>query len=219
MRLFEIGKLFLAKEQPLVQQPEERRAMIIGVMGEKEDFFSLKSIVEALLSRFGVKGIYTKSEEPFLHPGRQAQVTAGGKCLGVLGEVHPDTAAAFEIEGRPLLAQIDLAQLFALSNLKVLYRPLPKYPPMVRDLAVLVDASQEIGPMLEAIASAGGSLVTNVELFDIYKSDSLGEGKMSVAFSITMLNPERTLKYEEAQKVFDKIVRSLEYRFGAALRS
>ena len=73
--------------------------------------------------------------------------------------------------------------------------------------------------MLEAIASAGGSLVTNVELFDIYKSDSLGEGKMSVAFSITMLNPERTLKYEEAQKVFDKIVRSLEYRFGAALRS
>lgn len=218
MRLFEIGKLFLAKEQPLVQQPEERRAMIIGVMGEKEDFFSLKSIVEALLSRFGVKGIYTKSEEPFLHPGRQAQVTAGGKCLGVLGEVHPDTAAAFEIEGRPLLAQIDLGQLFALSNLKVLYRPLPKYPPMVRDLAVLVDASQEIGPMLEAIASAGGSLVTNVELFDIYKSDSLGEGKMSVAFSITMLNPERTLKYEEAQKVFDKIVRSLEYRFGAALR-
>ena len=117
-----------------------------------------------------------------------------------------------------MLAQIDLGQLFALSNLKVLYRPLPKYPPMVRDLAVLVDASQEIGPMLEAIASAGGSLVTNVELFDIYKSDSLGEGKMSVAFSITMLNPERTLKYEEAQKVFDKIVRSLEYRFGAALR-
>ena len=90
---------------------------------------------------------------------------------------------------------------------------------MVRDLAVLVDAGQEIGPMLEAIASAGGSLVRSVKLFDIYQNDSLGQGKMSVAFSITMLNPERTLKYEEAQKAFDKIVRSLEYRFGAVLRS
>ena len=219
LRLFEIGKLFLAKEQPLSQQPEERRAMIIGIMGEKEDFFSLKARVEALLTRFGRKGVYTKSTEPFLHPGRQAQVTAGGKCLAVLGEIHPDTAAAFEIEGRPLLAQIDLAQLFALANLKVLYQPLPKYPAMVRDLAVLVDAGQEIGPMLEAIASAGGSLVRSVKLFDIYQNDSLGQGKMSVAFSITMLNPERTLKYEEAQKAFDKIVRSLEYRFGAVLRS
>ena len=219
MRLFEISKLFLAKEQPLSQQPEERSAMIIGLMGENEDFFTLKAIVETLLNRFGVKGVYTRSEEPFLHPGRQAQVTAGGKYIATLGELHPDTAEIFEIESRPLLAQIDLAQLFALANLKVLYKPLPKYPAMVRDLAVLVDASQEIGPMLEAIASAGGSLITNVELFDIYKSDSLGAGKMSVAFSITMLNPERTLKYEEAQKAFDKIVRALEYRFGAVLRS
>ncbi|MBR2860636.1 MAG: phenylalanine--tRNA ligase subunit beta [Clostridia bacterium] len=218
MRLFEISKIFLPKQMPVTEQPEERKVLAVGLMGKKEDFFTLKAVVETIFAYFGIKATYAKSEEVFMHPGRQAVITAGNSVLGYLGEIHPDVANKFGIVGRPLIAQIDLVNLFAIASSKVLYSALPKYPAIERDLAVLVDVSQPIGPMLDAIKSAGGALVKDVKLFDVYKSDSLGENKMSVAFSITMLNPERTLKAEEAQKVFDKIVRSLEYRFGASLR-
>ena len=218
MRLFEISKLFIPKSLPVEEQPEERKALCFGVMGEKEDFFTLKSIVETIFDRFNIKATYERSSEPFMHPGRQAVIKAGNNVLGILGEIHPDVANKFDIDARPLIAQIDLQNIFAIASTKVLYKALPKYPAIERDLAVLVDTTQEIGPMLDAIKSAGGQLVKEVKLFDIYKSDSLGENKMSVAFNITMLNPERTLKAEEAQKAFDKIVRSLEYRFGAKLR-
>jgi len=187
-------------------------------MGENEDFYTLKAIVETIFDRFNIKATYERSNEPFMHPGRQAIIKAGNNVLGVLGEIHPDVANKFDIDLRPLIAQLDLQNIFAIASSKVLYKALPKYPAIERDLAVLVDQNQEIGPMLDAIKSAGGQLVKDVKLFDIYKNDSLGENKMSVAFNITMLNPERTLKAEEAQKAFDKIVRSLEYRFGAKLR-
>ncbi len=218
MRLFEISKLFIPKAQPVTEQPYEKPVIAIGLIGGNEDFFTLKSLVEAIFERFGVKATYARSQQSFMHPGRQAVAMHKDKVLAYLGEIHPDTAANFDIEARPLIAQIDLEELFALADTKVLYKALPKYPAIQRDLAVLVDETQEIGPMLDAIRSAGGALVTDVRLFDIYKNPVLGAGKMSVAFSITMLNPERTLKAEEAQKAFDKIVRSLEYRFGASLR-
>ena len=218
MRLFEISKLFIPKAIPVEEQPEERKALCFGVMGEKEDFYTLKAIVETIFDRFNIKATYERSTEPFMHPGRQAIIKAGNNVLGVLGEIHPDVANKFDIDARPLIAQLDLQNIFAIASSKVLYKALPKYPAIVRDLAVLVDQNQEIGPMLDAIKSAGGQLVKDVKLFDIYKSDSLGDNLMSVAFNITMLNPERTLKAEEAQKAFDKIVRSLEYRFGAKLR-
>ncbi len=218
MRLFEISKLFIPKSLPVEEQPEERKTLCFGVMGEKEDFYTLKAIVETIFDRFNIKATYERSAEPFMHPGRQAVIKAGNNVLGILGEIHPDVANKFSIEARPLIAQLDLQNIFAIASSKVLYKALPKYPAIVRDLAVLVDQNQEIGPMLDAIKSAGGQLVKDVKLFDIYKSDSLGENLMSVAFNITMLNPERTLKAEEAQKAFDKIVRSLEYRFGAKLR-
>ncbi len=218
MRLFELSKLFIPKNMPVTEQPEERKALAIGIMGENEDFFTLKAVIETIFKRLGIRATYARSELGFMHPGRQAVITVGNHILGYIGEIHPDTADKFGIEARPLVAQLDVENIFALSNTKMIYSPLPKYPAIERDLAVLVDASQEIGPMIDAIKSAGAPLVKNVKLFDVYKSDSLGENKMSVAFSITMLNPERTLKAEEAQKSFDKIVRSLEYRFGATLR-
>ncbi|MBR6765656.1 MAG: phenylalanine--tRNA ligase subunit beta, partial [Clostridia bacterium] len=218
MRLFEISKLFIPKAMPVTEQPEERKALAIGIMGENEDFFTLKAVIETIFSRLGIKASYSRSDNGFMHPGRQAVISLGNNVLGYLGEIHPDTADKFGITGRPLVAQLDLEAIFRVANTKMLYSPLPKYPAIERDLAVLVDASTEIGPMLDAIRSAGAPLVKAVKLFDVYKSDSLGENKMSVAFSITMLNPERTLKAEEAQKSFDKIVRSLEYRFGASLR-
>jgi len=218
LRLFEASKRFIPKAMPVIEQPYENRTLAIGFMGKGEDFFSLKGVVEAIFDRFNIKPTYSRANEPFMHPGRQAVATVGNDVIATLGEIHPDVASQFEIEGRPLLAQIDLEKLFELAKTKNLYKALPKYPSIQRDLAVLVDDTQEIGPMLDAIKSAGGSIVTDVQLFDVFKSEKLGEHKMSVAFSITMMNPERTLKAEEAQKSFDKIVRSLEYRFGASLR-
>ena len=218
MRLFEISRLFVPVSQPVTEQPEERSTLIFGFMGEKEDFFTLKSAFETVLDYFGIKATYEKNDLPFMHPGRQARIIVSGKKIADMGEIHPDTASAFGLSGRPLVVQADLKDMFAAANTRVIYKALPKYPAVLRDLAVLVDETCEIGPMIDAIRSVGGNIIDKVELFDIYKNPVLGAGKMSVAFSITMLDPERTLKAEEAQKAFDKIVRSLEYRFGASLR-
>ena len=216
MRLFEISKRFIQADG--AELPEEKKTLMMGFVGENEDFYSIKAALDKLLDRFNVKGVYARSQEAFMHPGRQACVTVGKKQIALIGEAHPDVAESYGISGRALVAQVDLVELFAIAKMRVSFKMMPKYPSSARDLAVLVDASQEIGPMIDAIYSAGQANVVDVKLFDIYKSEALGEGKMSVAFAITMQNPERTLTFEETQKIFDKIVRSLEYRFGASIR-
>lgn len=217
-RLFEVNKIYLPKSMPVTEQPLEQPALCIGCYSAGEDFYKLKGYVEGLLARFGVSADFAPGAEPFLHPGRQAAATVKGKTIAVLGQVHPDIAQGYGIEAEVYIAQLNLELLYSLAQMKVLYKPLPKYPASERDLAVVVDAAQLIGPMLSAISSAGGELLREVKLFDIYKGAQVGEGKMSVAFSLVLRADDRTLTDEETGKVFDKLVRTLEYKFGAKLR-
>ena len=122
-RLFELGRLYLSEEFPPKVQPEERQALSLGLFGEGEDFFTLKGIVEAIMELMGAQVDYERSDEPYLHPGRQAKVLLGDEVIAVLGEVHPKTAEAMGISERVYVAEIQLPPLFAVDKALTIYRP------------------------------------------------------------------------------------------------
>lgn len=220
VRMFESSKLFLPKALPVTEQPDEVPALCLGLYGPEEDFFTLKGIVEAILSRFAAKGEFVPSAEPYLHPGRQAEVRIPG-CkmpLAVLGEVHPATASAYGLDVRAYVAEIRLAPLFAaIERLRVVYQPLPKFPASTRDLSVLADAEMPIAELEKAIRSAASNIVEKVELFDVYQGSQIPEGKKSVSYSVVLRAADRTLTDEECDHAMAKILKALE-KINAILR-
>lgn len=215
-RLFEISMLHFPKEQPMVNQPEEKAYLCLGAYGEM-DFFQLKSAVESVMETLGASAEYRPSAQPFMHPGRQAEIIVQGKSVGNIGEIHPLVLEKYAVGKPAVCAQICLDDII-ISNKTVIYKPLSKYPSVQRDLAVVTDESAGAGELIKAIKSAGGAILKSVELFDIYRSPLLGADKKSLAFSLTFRSEEKTLTVEEVSKAFDKIVRALEYKFGAKLR-
>lgn len=218
VRFFELSKVFIPKEMPIVNQPEEKPALCIGMYGQEEDFFTLKGIVEAVVSQFASRVTFGRATETYLHPGRAAVCLANNVQVAVFGEVHPDTAAKFGIDGRCYLAEIDLSALYSLASRRIIFKPLPKFPAVKRDLAVVCEESVTVGELENAISSGAGRLLEKVELFDIYRSEALGENKKSVAFAITLRAEDRTLNEAETDEIMKKVISKLE-KAGAALRS
>lgn len=218
VKLFESGRVYVPKALPINELPKEIPTLCISSYGSGDDFFSFKGVVESIVSLFSKDIDYIKGQEPFLHPGRQAVVTAGKTPVAFFGEVHPVVAERYKIGERVYIAQINVEELTKNVVEPIIFKPLPKYPAIDRDLAVVLDENIPVGDLMKAIRSGGGNNLKAVELFDIYRSEAIGEGKKSVAFALTFRSDERTLTQEEVAKAFDKIVRSLEYRFGASLR-
>ena len=219
VRFFEVSKLFRPHALPLTQQPEEIPALSLGLYGKEEDFFSLKGLVEVLLSAFGVKAEYVRSTEPYLHPGRQAAVVANGITIGTFGEVHPDTAATYGLDTRAYVAQLELKPLFeAIEKVTVLYKPLPRFPAVERDLALLCDEELPVADIQKVIVQAGGKLLENVTLFDVYQGAQIASGKKSVAFSLYFRSAETTLSDADIDPVLKKIFKKLQEK-GCTLRS
>lgn len=218
VRFFEVGKRFIPHALPLTEQPDELPTLSIGLYGEGEDFFTLKGIVERLCDAFGARPSYAASAEPYLHPGRQAEATVADRRLAVLGEVHPEVAAAYGIDTRVYVAELDLSLLYALPQPRVLYRPLPRFPAVERDLALLCDDDKPVAEIERAIRSAGGHLLESVELFDVYRGAQILAGKKSVAYSLKFRTADRTLSDEDIDPVMKKIFTKLE-QIGCLLRS
>lgn len=216
-RFFEISKRFIAHELPLKEQPDELGTMSIGIYGKDEDFFTLKGIVEEIMKLFGAHTEYIRSSEPYLHPGRQAYCLANNNNIAVLGEVHPDVASAYGIESRVLTAEIKLDELYKINKRKTVYKPLPKFPAVERDFAMLCDIDLPVGELYKAIASGAGRLLEKAELFDVYSGSQIPEGKKSVAYSVFLRSAESTLSEEEIDRVTEKIISKLELK-GATLR-
>ena len=220
-RLFEVGKLFEAKSLPLTEQPDEVPALCIGLYGPGEDFFTLKGIVEALLARFGADASFIRSAEPYLHPGRQAEIrlAEGDTPLGVLGELHPDTAERFGLDTRAYAAELRLPPLFASAGDKrVIYRPLPRYPAVERDLALVCDEALPVAEIKDTICRSGGRHLESVELFDVYQGAQIEQGKKSVAFSLRFRGTDGTLSDGDIEPALQKIFRNLQEK-GCILRS
>lgn len=219
VRFFEVGKWFVPHALPLTEQPDEVPALAIGMYGDGEDYFTLKGAVEALLTAFGAKATFERSAEPYLHPGRQAAVRIGDTVVGTLGEVHPDTAETYGIGVRAYLAELKLEPVFAAAEGAVLrYQPLPRFPAVERDLALLCDEALPAAEIEETIRSAGGKLLENVKLFDVYQGAQIEKGKKSVAYSLVFRSAEGTLSDAEIEPAMQKIMRKLTDK-GCALRA
>ncbi len=216
-RFYEISKRFVPKALPLVEQPDELATMSVGIYGNDEDFFTLKGIIEDIASVFGAHTMYERANEPYLHPGRQAAVKANNKPFAVFGEVHPAVAADYGIEQRIYVAEIKLDVLLAIEKRKTVYKALPKFPAVERDLAMLCDKSLAVGDLERAIVWGGSRLLERVELFDVYEGSQIPDGKKSVAFSVWLRSADATLTDQQIEETSARIIKKLE-AVGAELR-
>ena len=217
-KLYEIGSAFIPREQPVRQEPYEKLRLCIGMFG-KYDFYDLKGIIEALLQRLGIDvTLKALTDNPTFHPGRSAAMYINNECIGIYGEASPKTLDNYGLDSKVFLAEIDIEGLLEHKNTDWKYKPLPKYPAMVRDIAVIVKETVPVGDMIEIISAANPHLIESVELFDIYKGEHIEEGYKSCAFSITYRNKERTLKEKEVENIHNNILNELEKQFEAKLR-
>ncbi len=216
-RFFEISKRFIPKTLPLTEQPLEIPTMSIGIYGKDEDFFTLKGLIEAICATLGGHTQYERSSEPYLHPGRQALVKANNKDCAVFGQLHPTVAETYGIDCPVFVAEIKLDVLLEINKRKTVYKPLPKFPAVERDFAVLVDKEIPVGTLEKAIQGGAGRLLEKIELFDIYEGAQIPAGKKSVAFSVYLRSADSTLTDKEIEDISSKIIKKLEL-VGAELR-
>ncbi|MBR2044064.1 MAG: phenylalanine--tRNA ligase subunit beta [Clostridia bacterium] len=217
VRFFEISKRFIPSSLPLTDAPAEIPTMSIGIYGAEEDFFTLKGIIEEVMALFGKTAKFQKSNEVFLHPGRQAEAILDGDCVAVFGEVHPEVLQGYDIGVRAYVAEIYLDKLFCIVPEKTVYKPLPKFPAVARDFAFLCDKDIPVGNLQDIMREAAGRLCEDVTLFDVYEGNQIPESKKSVAFSVTLRSAEATLTDEQIDAAVKRILKKLEAA-GATLR-
>lgn len=219
VRLFEMATVYLPADDP-EQLPAENKVLTLGMYGNT-DFYALKGIVENVLAAAGIDhATFTAcSDDPIYHPGRCAAVLApDGSTLGVFGQVHPLTAANYGLSAPIYVGALDFEAVFAARNLTVEYKPLPKFPATTRDFSFVVNEDMEVGALIVAITRAGGKLVEDVTLFDLYRGPQLGKGKKSLSLRVSLRAADRTLTVEEADKVSAKILGTLEHTLGVSIR-
>lgn len=216
-RLFEIAKVFRPKALPLVEQPNEVNTLVLCAFGKGETFFTLKATVEEVVRTYGfASSDFVAKVYPYLHDGRSAEVSVCGKVVGFIGEVHPDVAENYGLNGRVYVAEINL-DVLALGDKTIKFNAIPKYPNVERDLALTVDGDLPVGNIIKFI-SGKSELIENVSLFDVYRGAQVGEGKKSIALNISFISFDHTLKDDEVQSVVGELIQSLENEFGAKLR-
>ena len=219
-RLFELAKVYNAKQLPLTELPVENEVLSMVVFGEKEDFFTLKGVVEGILENFcnGKDVEYVRSTREFLHPTRGAEIMVDGVNVGYLGQIHPSIIDALDADKPVFGSEIYYNELEKLFNDKIMFKAISKFPIVERDLAVIIDNQVACSDIVKVIKKAGGKNLESVKLFDIYQGAQIGEGKKSMAFSLVFVAEDRTLNVEEVDTVIKKILKSLNYQLGAELR-
>jgi len=217
-RIFELSTAF--KKAGAHQLPVEIPTLTLGMYGEGVDFYALRDAVVCLLQRFGIEAKVEPGGENWLHPGRRAVVKAGDTALGQLGEVHPDVAARFELENRRIyIAELSIEDMMACEVPVSEVKPLPRFPAVSRDIALVMDEAVGIGSVMETIRRAAGRTLEDVKLFDLYRGAQVGAGKKSAAFSLSFRASDRTLTDAEVNASFNKIVKACETTHGAKLRA
>lgn len=218
VRLFEIGKVYIPNEDE-TQLPTEKNVLTVGIYGDC-DYLDLKGIVENIVDGLGVaKAKYVReSENPSYHPGKTAALIVRNKKVGTLGEIHPDVSENYGVDVECYVAELDLDLLFEAATVVKSYKPLPKFPAVTRDIALLCDDSILVQEIEETIRKAGGNLVEKVQLFDIYKGAQIPEGKKSIAYAIAYRDEKKTLEDKDITKVHNRILQALEHKLGAVLR-
>ena len=217
-KLYEMATVY--KKQPGKMLADERTVLTLGAYGGNVDFFALKGAVEALLCAARTPDVRftADTETAAFHPGRCAAVWSGDTRLGTLGQIHPDVCAAYGLDGATYCAEIDVVLLHDLEGAEPVYTPLPRFPAIMRDIAVVCDAAVPVGELTECIRKAEKNVLRGVKLFDVYTGVGIPEGKKSVAFSLTLRSDDGTLTDDHAEEAVRAVLDALRENFGAVIR-
>lgn len=227
--LYETSSIYLNEGENVQPKEEERLAGIVTGMwqehlwqGEKKavDFFAVKGVIERLAARLGLTSrlSFQKAAPEGFHPGRTAAVFLDEKPVGVIGQLHPALAKEVDLK-EAYVFELKLDVLLNTAQTALAYTPIPRFPFISRDIALVVNSTVEAASLEKIIKEAGGSLLTNVHVFDVYEGDRMEAGKKSVAFALTYMNPEKTLTDEEVTAVHEKVLAALKEKANADLRA
>ena len=221
VRLYELGRVYApGGENGLAN---EAKVLTLGAYGEGFDFYDLKGAVEAILKDIRAEEVHFETPDEFpgavsYHPGRCAAIWAGSDCLGIIGQVHPSVTKAFGVDGELYCAELSFDELKLAQGAGAEYVPLPRFPSVTRDIAVVCDESVTVGTLEKAIRLGAKGLLKEAALFDIYRGKGIDEGKKSVAFNLVLRADDRSLTSEEADEDVKSILEALEKHCGARLR-
>ncbi len=219
VRLYELGNIYLPKQVPVTELPEERMQFTLGMYGEG-DFFTMKGVIEEFLYKAGMKlkpEYDPESGKPFLHPGRQANVVYDGTVIGYLGEVHPTVAANYAIKERVYVAVLDMPEIISRASFDHKYEGIAKFPAATRDISMVVPKKVLAGDIEKIFDEKGGQFLEKYDLFDIYEGAQIKPGYKSIAYSLSFRAKDRNLEDADITGAMDRIVNALE-RVGAELR-
>ena len=216
-RFFELSYVYLPREGEML--PVEKKMLTIGLYGNV-DFYYLKGIVEQLLLQMNIKDaeFIAEKDNPVFHPGKTAKVVIGDVTVGAAGEIHPDVADNFDCPYDTYIAVLEIKPMIENAVMERQYKPLPRYPAVSRDIAVLINEDVQVKDIEKALKSRGGEYLEEIRLFDVYKGEQVPEGKKSVAYTLVFRSPDRTLVDDDVNKVVEDMLNELKVRFDAVLR-
>ncbi len=217
-RLFEVAKKFIPKELPLTEYPDERQTLCVALFGAKEDFFTMKGMAEKVAEVLHVKFTYANTQNTYLHPFQTASISCEGVEIGYFGKLAYDIADECDLRIPVYLMEIDLESLSQYYGKKAMFTPLPKFAEEQRDLAIVVDKTVTCGEIEDTMKEAC-KYITNIKLFDIYEGAQVGEDKKSMAFTVLFTPKEEAFTAESVDGFVKKILKQMNKKFGAELRS
>ncbi|TCS79750.1 phenylalanyl-tRNA synthetase beta subunit [Muricomes intestini] len=219
VRLYELANIYLPKQVPITELPDERMQFTLGMYGQG-DFFSMKGVVEEFFEKIGMKERESYDPNagiPYLHPGRQANIIYQGKVVGYLGEVHPEVAENYGIGERAYIAVIDMPKIQEYATFERKYTGIAKYPAVNRDISMVVPKSILAGQIEELIEKKGGAYLESYKLFDLYEGSQIKQGYKSIAYSIVFRAKDKTLEEADVTAAMNRILKALE-EMGIELR-
>ncbi len=223
-KLFELGKVFLPQQGTLPQEKEMLCVVLSGSQdelfwrggAESSDFFVAKGVVESLLSRLGLVASFSPGNDNGLRPGRNATIAIGNEIIGIIGELHPKVRATFDLTETAFLIELDVEKILPMVMTTYRYQPIPKYPSVTRDIALVLDESVTYQQVYNIVCDS--PLVTQISLFDLYRGEQVPAGKKSLAFRIMYQSGTHTLSDKEVDEVQQRFLVRLAKELGAALR-
>lgn len=222
VKLFDLSRSYKDVKQEVQkgEVPLQEEILTVGMYGEDVDFYTLKGMVENILEAISINHyeIEKETENASYHPGRCANLKVGMDTIATLGEVHPEVLDNYMISKRAYLAEVNITKLVKYARANKKYTEVPKFPAVERDIAVIVDEEVEVGQIEKMITKKAKKLLESMQLFDIYRSEKLGENKKSVAYSLVFRDKNKTLSDEEINRTMETIVSELEKQLGAELR-
>lgn len=224
MRFFEMANVYLPKALPLTEPPVEKKMICLGSCGAEEDFFSMKGTLEAFAGANALEFRYERGNVPYLHPGRTADIYCQGQKIGHFGQLryeivdNMNIASGKKTDTKIFIAEIDYSVLYDLFKKGINYVPESGFAGNSRDISLLIDKEVECGAIIDAILEADG-LIVKAALFDIFESEKLGADKKSMAFNIQLADANADVTDEMTDAVIEKVLKTLEERFGAQMRA